>query len=152
MKKLLIALAVVGLVGCAKEGPMGPAGASAPSFPNFQGFYILPDAGYLEIIQDTGSLSDLNQVRVTVRNTDASTGLLPMAAVNNLPIQNGVLYYLSNLTYAASNNIKTDAGNTVLVGSFFTSVTMSRSGGVLSVRTQISNGASVVFDHTVTSL
>lgn len=167
MKKFIIFLC---LISCAKngtngvdgsqgpkgdqgtQGPTGPQGSPGPTpIPSvdFQGFFVLPNNSYVEIIKDSGSLYDLNQVRLDYANADLSYGIVPLSSAVNLPKQNDSVYYTGNLTYAALNNIKTDVGNTVLVGSFFTMLTFTKVNDKLNVRIEISNSATIVFDHTL---
>lgn len=174
MKKIIVFLF---LIGCAKngtdgvngargpqgpdgtpgvEGPQGPQGSQGDAAPtsvptpqpvDFNGFFVLPNNSYVEVVTDSGLLNDLNQVRLVYQNVDLSYGLVPLSSTNNLPKQNDSLYLASNLNYIAGNNVKTDTGNVVLVGSFFTMLTFTKVNGKLNVRVQISSGATIVFDH-----
>lgn len=122
---------------------------AAPS--GFQGYYILPNGGYAEVLNDPGNLQDINQLRLIVSNADTSTGLIPLSSMANMPTINGKVIYTGNLNYQNSNNVKNDFNNNQLTGSLFTMVTLSLNSGKLNVRIQISSSTGLVFDHTLIS-
>lgn len=148
MKKLLVLVSMIVMVGCAR-GPDGAPGANAPSPSSFAGFYVLPSTGYMEIVSDSGKLNDMTQIRIVGTNADSSLGVLPLAQSLNLPTTNNAIYSYANLNYVAGNNIKADVGNAVLLGSLFTMITVTPTATGISVRVQISSGVLTVFDHTL---
>lgn len=152
MKKLIY-LSILVLVGCGKQttvGPQGVPGTPAPIPATFQGFYLLPYGGYAEIVNDSGNLNDIVQLRLVAPNQDGTFGLIPVSSVNNLPTVNGQIVYAFTGSYnPTNNNLRTDVGNTQLNGNFLTLLVISKIDNKLSFHIQVSNGPTIVFDHIV---
>lgn len=160
MKKLLL-VSILSLVACGKDGSNGlngmpgvPGPTPSPiptsaSIESYAGFYVMPDGGYLEIVQDSGGLNDLNTIRLIFRNSDNTAAILPLTSLNNLPTQNEEVFYANTLAYTAANNVKIDSMSTVITGNLITFLRLYKLNNKLIARVQISNGASVIFDHDI---
>jgi hypothetical protein len=152
MKKIWIAGLLVILAGCGLEKNMD----SEPVVQNsaeetFEGYYLLPNGGYIDIYDDSQGLYSVRTSRLIFENADLSTGLLPVSTLASLPQVNGMIYSNANATYnATTHNIKQDSNNTALVGSFLTQIQITKENGVLKVRAVISNSSGQLFDHTIT--
>lgn len=129
-----------------KDGAPGKDGKDAPTPTSLEGYYLLPDGGYLDIYEDAQGLYTIRQARLVLSNADGSKGLIPITTATSLPLVNNKLYVNVNSTYvAATHNVKQDSNATALVGSFLTSLIISKEG----VRVIVNNNFSVVFDHSV---
>lgn len=156
MNKLLIAALLI-LTSCAQnlQGPTGNQGpkgdkGDTPSLPkSLSGFYLLQDGGYIELLKDNGDLYDILQGRLVIKNSDGSFGVLPISSFSNIPMMNNKLLYVTSVSFSAPNNIKTDVGNTVLVGSFLTVLVIENVNDKLKLTVQISNSTNVVTNKTV---
>lgn len=165
MKKVAMILCVL-LSACGQEvkysqGPKGDAGspgatgASGTSYQppaSLEGYYELPNAGYLDLYEDALGTYTARSMRLVVLNKDGSTGLIPVSSAGPMGFVNGSCYSKSNINYVAlTHNVKQDDG-TVLVGTFYTELEFSRNETKgINIRVKISNSFSVVFDKSVIS-
>lgn len=146
-------LLITFLTGCGKQSTVViPPQVVYEQVQNLEGFYQLPDGGFLEIVNDPGNLQDIIQVRLAMRNADNSTGLIPLVATNNLPMISGKVILTTTLTYSATQNIKNDVGNVVLIGALLTTVNIFKHNDKLRVRVQVNSATGLVFDHTVEAI
>jgi hypothetical protein len=131
------------------SGPKGDKGDPTPLPITMNGFYLLPDGGYVELLKDNGDLYDVLQGRLIVKNADNSFGILPISIMSNIPLMSNKLLLVSNLTFAAPNNVKADVGNTILVGSYLTMLVFEMVNDKLKVTIQISNTNTVLFSKVI---
>lgn len=159
---IFVAILSLAFAGCGKDKletqSLQTVTQTVSASTGFEGYYMLPDAGYAEIVQDNGKLQDIVSLKLMVRNSDGTSGYIPLANVSNLPITNNKLLYSFSAAYtAAANNVRADAGNaaglatnTPLAASYTTLLTFYFEGGQLKIRVQISNAVGLMFDHVVT--
>ena len=149
-KGLLIAMLAIGFSGCG-QGPTGPQGAPAStgSSTSMNGYYTMPNGGYVGIAQQDNGLYSLTPMYILVTNADGSTGYLPFAGTSSIPLVNNQIIYTGNITYAAGNNVKQDSNAAVLTASYFTEITVSLVSGELNVNVIINSANAVLFNHTV---
>lgn len=160
IKNMKLIILFIGLSGCAIQkgidgkqgipGPKGSPGDNAPILESFQDFYLFPNNGYIDIIEDNGKQLDLTQIRLIIQNIDNTYGILPVSSISNLPTIKNKVYYFNNLVYNNVNNIKTDIGAGILTGAFFTMLTLKKVNKKLIIHIEISSGAFVVFNRTIT--
>lgn len=153
----LAIIALVTMSGCG-TGPTGPSGSpgpqgSSPAAPvSLEGYYVMPNGGYLDVYQDAEGLYTVRQARIVVTNADGSSGLIPIANTAALPLTNSALYSTSSPAYVAvTNNVKQDSNNSVLAAAYLTELIFSKSGNGIQVRVTVNATNGVLFDHTITS-
>lgn len=155
MKKLIMLVSLIILSGCGQgsQGPQGvpgPQGSPAPAPETLEGYYTLSDGSYIDIYEDAQGTYTVRATRLTYLNADGSTGTLPAASFVATASEDGRLYLNSSMTFVAlTHNVKQDSNNTVLVGSFFTELTVYKSNGLLKVKTIINSTSGVLFKHTI---
>lgn len=143
--------------GCGTEviegvpGPQGPEGKSEPKSVSLEGYYELPNGGYIDILEDSQGLLTIRTARLVFVNADGTTGVLPLTTLVATASFEGSLFNNANQTYVAlTHNIKQDSNNTVLVGSFLTELKFYKDGnGSLNVKAIVTNSTTVVFSHTI---
>lgn len=139
------------LVACGKDSEPQVASPQDNLAGRFEGYYELPNNGYIEIVQDSGALFDSSTLRLVINNADGTTALIPLTTLTNLPMIANKLYYSGNLTYAAGNNLKADSNNAALTGSLFTVIALRKDGRRLVIDVKVSSGAALVFTQLVRS-
>jgi len=136
------------------QGPQGEAGAPAPEPVSMEGYYILPNGGYLDMYEDAQGLVTVRSARVIMSNADGSTALVPFASLAAAAPIGNATYYNQNLNYvAATHNVKKDSDNSVLAGSFLTQIRIIKDAdtGAISVLVITSSSFGVLFSHSVVS-
>ena len=181
MKYIISGLVVLSLLGCGPKeelpkepvsapspvpgpkgeqgeaGPKGDAGQKGEPAPtptpdlSFEGYYLLPNGGYVDIYQDAQGYFTIRSARLILENKDTSLGLLPFSSANNLGAIDNVIYYTANLTYIpATHNSKRDADNVLLTGAKLTQIILTKtSEGKLRIRVLINETNYLAFDHFV---
>ncbi len=111
-----------------------------------EGYFVLPDGGYLDMYEDSAGTVSLRNGRIVVRNTDGTTGLLPLTTFTQLAKlnQENKVSYIGNQTYVAlTHNIKSN--NSAIAGSYTTQVIISKNDrGLLQLNIIISNNATIL--------
>lgn len=135
-----------------QQGPQGIPGPAASSVASLEGYYVLPNGGYLDIYQDAEGLYTIRQARIVMLNTDGSSGLVPIGSTGALPMTNGSLYYNVSPNYvAATNNIRQDQTSNQLSGALLTEMILSHSGTGIQVSITVNASNGVLFNHLVVS-
>lgn len=155
MKKLTIILTLMFLsIGCG-QGPTGAKGENGVSVTpsagaSLEGYFLLPNGGYIDIYQDGEGLYSVRQARIVVTNADGSSGVLPLNSIGALPMVGGYMYYNPNLSYvAATHNVKQDSNNALLNGSLLTELIFGMSNGKLQIQIIVNSPSGVLFNHVV---
>jgi len=91
----------------------------------FQGYYLLPEGGYVDMVEDTGGLIDISLIRLVIVNNNGSTGVVPITGTNLVVRDNKHIQITNNYTLATTNNIRRQGSNTVLAGSHYITTTFS---------------------------
>lgn len=147
----LIVLLILSACG-AQQGPQGIPGPAASSVAFLEGYYVLPNGGYLDIYQDAEGLYTIRQARIVMLNTDGSSGLVPIGSTGALPMTNGSLYYNVSPNYAAAtNNIRQDQTSNQLSGVLLTEMILSHSGTGIQISITVNASNGVLFNHLVVS-
>ena len=168
MKRVLIALM---LSGCGVEmessipGPQGEPGiqgergeqgepgenAVVPKETSFEGYFLLPNGGYLDIYEDAQGLSTVRTARLVVVNKDGSTGVVPIASAASLPTVSERLFHTANVNFTAPNNVKQDSG-VALVGSFLTQLVFFYRNDKLLVQVKVSGPVGLLVNQELEAL
>lgn len=161
MKNVILFLSLIVLTGCGKldfQGPPGPKGEqgeqgeqgeSAPVPDTLEGYYRLPDGGYLELVEDYQGQVLVRSLRLILENEDSTTGIVPITLNSYVQPVDDALYLNASVTYvAATHNIKLP-DNTLLVGAYNTQLIVSKVDDRLKIRVIISNNYSVLIDEEV---
>lgn len=144
-------------------GPQGPKGEPAPTPTvtvtpapsptplSLEGYYQLPNGGYIDIYDDAQGMYVVRTARLTFTNKDGSTGTLPIASVVATADYKGKLFYNSNQTYVAiTHNMQQDSNNADIVGSYLTELSVYKDDkGLLKVKVVISSPTAVLYDGSL---
>ena len=120
--------------------------------PIFEGSYTLPDGGFADIFDDVQNLVTVRASRLITRNSDDSTGIIPIYSTHASAPVNGVIYHRWSLNFIAAQNIKTDVTNTPIIGTFLTELRISKKDERLLLTIIISDVTSVLYKKTIESL
>lgn len=128
------------------QGPKGDPGPAASPLPTMEGYYVLPNGGYLDIYQDAQGLYTVRTARLTFTNTDGSIGVLPVTSISQSATVNGALYNTSNQTYTpATHNIINSTTKATLSGSLLTQLKLTVDNKKATVKVTVTSNATVVF-------
>jgi len=132
-----------------EQGIQGEQGEPAPVPDTLEGYYRLPNGGYLDIVEDYQGQVLVRSLRLILENEDSTTGIIPITLNSYVQPIDGALYLSASVTYvAATHNIKLP-DNTLLVGAYNTQLIISKVDDKLKLRVIISNSYSVLIDQEV---
>ncbi len=148
MKKLLFMTLLV-IAGCCAEGcgKQSPSNTQ-PTNNSFSGYYLLPNGGYIDIVQEANGLYDIIAMRLVVINADNSYGVIPLNQMINISHINNSLVYLNGSVNFTNSNVK-NSSNVSLTGNYITQLVISKNSGALSIEVFISSNQGIVFDQVV---
>jgi hypothetical protein len=119
---------------------------------DFEGYYALPDGGFADVFDDAQNLVSVRALRLLTRNSDDSTGIIPIGSLSaGVPV-NGVVYHRMNLNYTVAQNIKKDVTNPPIIGNFLTEIRISKKDEKLLFTVIISDINLVLYKKTIESL
>ena len=118
----------------------------------FEGYYALPDGGFADVFEDAQNLVSIRGVRLLVRNSDDSTGIIPLNSIPSIALVNNTVYYRVNLSYTSAQNIKRDLTNFSVVGTFLTEIQVTKKDEKISFTVIISDNNSVLYKKTIESI
>ena len=145
---------IIGQTGPAGEdgqdGEDAPDSPPAPEEGTLSAYHLLPNGGYLELLEDNDARIVINGLqRVYITNTDLSLGLLPSLSTGPFAPHNGKIRMETTLTYAAATN---NMGNPAIVGNRKTAITLSRDAGerfTFNVKVFSASGLVIEMEKTV---
>jgi hypothetical protein len=120
--------------------------------PFFEGYYALPDGGFADVFEDAQKLVSSRNLRLMVRNSDDSTGIIPLSSIPAIALVNNTVYYRVNLSYTSAQNIKRDLTNFPVVGTFLTEIQVTKKDEKLFFTVIISDVNSLLYKKTIESI
>lgn len=152
--KLIILSILFLVVSCGKQVNTKYVEVNHPdeSSLGFEGFYTLPDGGVADIFEDAQNLVTTRALRLIVRNSDDSTGLIPLNSAFTAAPVNNTVYYRASLSYTSAHNIKRDLTDAPILGNLLTEIQVTKKDGKLLFTVIISDVNSVVYKKTVESI
>lgn len=135
-----------------QQGPQGIPGPAASSIASLEGYYVLPNGGYMDIYQDAEGLYTIRQARIIMINTDGSSGLIPIGSTSALPMTDRSLYYNVSPNYVANtNNVRQDQTSNQLSGALLTEMILSHSGAGIQISITVNTPNGELFNHSIMS-
>lgn len=117
----------------------------------YEGYYILPNGGYVDMYEDANGLVNVRSMRLIVVNGDGSTGYIPIASVSNMTAVKNAPYINSSLNFSLTNNVKNNADNMPISGSHAISLIFNKTNDALAINVIVSNASAVINTSQVVS-
>jgi len=138
------------------NGSNGSNGQDYKAPTSLEGFYNLPNGGYLELVENYDkSIIIYGTQRIYSTNTDGTSVLYPALPTTTHTVHSGSVTGEVALTYAAANGLEVDITNVAIAGSRKTVYTFSKDTSghlVIKILTYSATGLNVESTRTITSL
>jgi len=139
------------------DGKSGTNGKDYVAPTTLEGFYSLPNGGYLELVENFDKdIIVFGTQRIYSPNSDKSLALYPTISTTPFAVRNGKIVGEQSLAYTAlANGLKIDATNADISGTRKTTYTFSRTDTgklLIEILVYSSTGLSIEATRKITSL
>ena len=117
-----------------------------------EGYYALPDGGFADVFEDAQNLVSIRGLRLLVKNSDDSTGIIPLNSILSIALVNSTVYHRVTLSYTSAQNIKRDLTNSPVIGNFLTEIQVKKKDEKILFTVIVSDSNSVLYKKTIESI